>query len=766
MKSILMKTTMLAGVLGMTAAFVGSAFGDESLQDVMKRRNLTDENLLAAAKTYLPSGGRDEYVAFASGGQQGGIIVFGIPSMKIIKYVAVFQPDSWQGYGYDDESKAVLAGSKTPEGGPLTWGDTHHPSLSKTNGDYDGQYLFINDKSSARIAVLGLKDFETHQIVVNPLMNTDHGGAFVTNNSEYVVEATQYPAPLGRGYAPLSEFNDKFRGLITYWKFNREKGLIDPENSFSIELPPYTQDLSSTGKGPSNDWSFTNSLCTERYIGGIESGRPPFEAGCSAHDTDFMHMINWKKAEAVFKAGKYTKIKGMPVISLKTAIDEGLVYLVPEPKSPHGVDVSPDGKYVVVDGKLDTHGSVFDFDKMQKLIEAKDFAGKDPYGIPILDMQKSLHAQVALGLGPLHSQFSSVPCQVYTSLYVDSEVVKWDYCQGKVLDKIPVYYNIGHLMVPGGDTEHPSGRYLVALNKLAIDRFDPVGPLHPQNEELIDISGPKMKLLYDMPLPLGEPHYAVAIDIKKLKPLIRYKYGTNSRTEEKSAFEVRPGSEHVDRSPGKVEVFGTVIRSHYNPEIVQAQEGDSVIFHWTNAERAEDETHGFAVAQHDINLSLEPGKTASATITNVKPGVYSYYCTEFCSALHLEMEGYLMVGPKGAATVLPATYSTGQTYTEADFDKQYKQDLDTQKVIDGVVAYITSVNYKDFPTVVGLVTDATDQLNFAKDARAKADDFSKKKDWQNAMLWANQWWQYQVKAADIGLRAKTYLEQNGAKKVQ
>ena len=262
-------------------------------------------------------------------------------------------------------------------------------------------------------------------------------------------------------------------------------------------------------------------------------------------------------------------------------------------------------------------------------------------------MKELLHTQVALGLGPLHNQFDSKPCIVYTSLYVDSQVVKWDYCEGKVLDKISVYYNIGHLMTMEGDTEHPKGHYLVALNKLAIDRFNPVGPLHPQNEELIDISTNKMTLLYDMPLPLGEPHYAVAIEASKLKPIIRYGYGTNSRTEEKSEFQVRPGSEHIVRSPGKVEVFGTVIRSHYNPEIVQAEEGDTVTYHWTNAERAEDETHGFAVAQHDVNLSLEPGKTASATIENIKAGVYPYDCTEFCSALHLEMEGYLMVAPKG-----------------------------------------------------------------------------------------------------------------------
>jgi nitrous-oxide reductase len=762
MKGIWYSSTAIATIVGAGALLAGAAMADDSLQDVMKSRNLTEKDVLAAAKTYVPSGGRDEFIMFSSSGQAGQVIVYGIPSMRILKYIGVFTPEPFQGYGYDNESKKLFT-AKTPEGETVTWGDAHHPDISKTNGDYDGQYLFINDKNTPRIAVIGLKDFETRQIVVNPVLTNEHGGAFVTNNSEYVMEASQLPAPLGHVYAPLDKFNESYRGGITYWKFNRDKGMIEPENSFTLELPPYSQDLVAAGKGPSEGWAFLNSFCSDRYIGGIESGRAPFEAGCSAKDTDFLHVINWKKAEEVFKAGKFTKVNGMAVISLQTSIDEGLIYLVPEAKSPHGNDVSPDGKYDIVGGKLDTHDSVFDTAKIFALIAAKQFVGKDPYGLPILDMKESLHTQVELGLGPLHTQFDSKPCIAYTSVYVDSQVVKWDYCEGKVLDKISVHYNIGHLTTMESNTESPKGKYLVAMNKLSIDRFDPVGPLHPMNHQLIDISGDKMQLLYDMPIPLGEPHEGVAIAIGKLKPEVRYKYGTDSRTGDESAFAVRPGSEKIVRTPGKVEVFGTVIRSHFTPEIVQAQDGDQVIFHWTNAERAENEVHGFGVSQHTVNLSLEPGKTASATIEKASAGVYPFYCTEFCSALHLEMEGYLVVAPKGGADVTNAAVSTGSVRTKADFDKQYKQDIDTQAVIDQVVGYIVSTNYKDFPTVVALVEDATDQLNFAKDARAKADDYAKREDWQNAALWANQWWQYQVKAADIGLRAKTYLEQNGAK---
>ena len=751
------------GLAALSLTLTATALSAETLEEVMKRRELTQQDLLSAAKTFTPSGKRDEFIAFSSGGQSGQVMVYGIPSMRILKYISVFTPEPWQGFGFDEESKKILEQGKI-DGREIQWGDTHHPAITETNGEMDGEYLFINDKSAPRIGVISLHDFETQQIVVNPIMQSEHGGTFVTPNSEYVVEAAQYPGVLGRGYAPLSEFNEKFRGAVTYWKFNREKGRLEPENSFSIELPPYSQDLTDAGKLASDGYTFTNSFCAERYVGGIESGRPPFEAGCSQNDTDFLHIIDWKKAEQVYKAGKVTMINDHPVIMMDTAIAEGLVHLVAEPKSPHGVDVTPDGKFIVVGGKLDTQASVYSFEKIKAAIDSGKFSGKDPYGIPIIALEDALHKQVALGLGPLHNQFDSKECVVYTSLYVDSQVAKWDYCEGKVLDKISVHYNIGHLVAMEGESTKPKGKYLVALNKLAIDRFNPVGPLHPQNHQLIDISGDKMELLYDMPVPLGEPHYVTAISADKLKPLVRYPYGTNSRTGEKHEGAVRPGSERIERNGNQVKVYMTAIRSHFTPEIVEVEEGDEVEFIITNSERAEDETHGFSVSTYNVNLSLEPGKTATAKIKADKAGVFSYYCTEFCSALHLEMTGFLVVRPKGVAATEGAAASQGQVYTQADYDKQFKTNTDTQAVIDSVVTYITERNFKDFPDAVALVEDATDQLGFMAEAKTKAEEFAKKQDWQNATLWAGQWWQYQVKAADIGLRAKTYLDENGAKK--
>ncbi len=755
--------------LGLGVGFgVAVSIHAQTLEEVMKARGLTEKDLLAAAKTYTPTGGRDEYIVFSSGGQSGQVIVYGIPSMRILKYIGVFTPEPWQGYGFDDESKAVLAQGRI-DGKDIVYGDTHHPAISETEGEYNGRYLFINDKANPRLAVIDLHDFETKQIVVNPLFRSEHGGAFVTPNTEYVMEATQYAAPYKGEFAPLEEFNDKYRGGLTYWSFNKDKGRIDPDNSFTFELPPYSQDLSDAGKKDSMGWGFTNSFCSERYVGGIERGRPPFEAGCSSKDTDFLHVTNWKKAEELVKAGKVQKKNGMYLITMDQAVKEGLLYLIPEPKSPHGVDVTPDGKYITVSGKLDSHTWVYSFEKIQKAIADKKFEGKDPYGIPIIALKDALHTQVQVGLGPLHTQYDAKPCVAYTSIYVDSMVTKWDYCQGKVLDQLHIHYNIGHLMAMEGDSVSPDGKYLVSLNKLAIDRFNPVGPLHPQNHQLIDISGEKMQLLYDMPLPLGEPHYAVAIKADKLQPEVRYKSGWNSRADDKSAFATRAGREKTERTCDpqgkcKVEVMGTVIRSHITPEIIEAEEGDTVSIHLTNLERAQDEVHGFAMYGQNVQLSIEPGKTASATFVADKAGVYPYYCTEFCSALHLEMQGYLLVTPKGYKAA-EGKMKEGVTYSKADYDTQVKTNVETQGVIDQVVAFITSHNYKDFPTVVALVEDATDQLGFAEQAKKKAEEAAGKQDWQNAMLWANQWWQYQVKTADLGLRAKTYLEQNQAKKV-
>ena len=623
-----------------------SAQSGPGLKQIMIDRKLSEADVEAALLTYKPTGAKDEYVIFASGGQSGQILVIGVPSMRLLKVIAVFTPEPWQGYGYGGYSDKVLEGGQQYKiGEKLSWADVHHPNLSETGGDYDGRFLFVNDKANARIAVVDLRDFATKQIVPNKLVASDHGGAFVTPDTDYVIETSQYPAPLGREYAPLSEYKTKYRGLAMFWKFDKTKGRIIESESFGIELPPYMQDLADCGKLTSDGYVFINSFNTEMATGGILEGNPPVESGASQNDTDFLHVINWKKAEALVKAGKAVEIKGVKVLMMDVTGPEKVLTLIPEHKSPHGADVTPDGEDIVVGGKLDTHATVYSFKKIQALIEAGTYEGKDPYGLPILPFKDTIRGQVEIGLGPLHTVYDGKGF-AYTSVFIESVIAKWDLKTLKVVDKLSVHYNIGHILAAEGDTVSPDGKYVVAMNKMSIDRFANIGPLYPQNFQLVGIDNPKMKLLTDMPIGLGEPHYAQMIKTDKLKPMKVYPMGTNPLTDEKDEFAVSPGKERVEKKGNVVDVYMTAIRSHFTPDYVEVDEGDTVKLHITSIEQAEDQVHGFTIDMYNVNLSLEPGKHENVTFVADKPGAFPMYCTEFCSALHLEMMGYFMVKPK------------------------------------------------------------------------------------------------------------------------
>ncbi len=749
------------------AATVASAAIGGELQKVMKARGLTEKDVIHAAKTYTPSGGRDEFIVFSSGGQSGQMIVYGVPTMRILKYIAVFTPEPWQGYGYDEDSKKVLRQGNI-RGREINWGDTHHPALSEKDGKYDGKWLVINDKANPRVAVIDLKDFETKQIVVNPVFKSEHGGAFFTPNSEYILEASQYAAPFDNNYHPIEEYKETYRGGVTLWKFDSKIGRIKPKDSFVLELPPYMQDLSDAGKGASYGWGFTNSFNSEMYTGGIEVGMPPFEAGCSRNDTDFLHVYNWKKLAQLAKNKKnYKMINGIRVIPMSVAVKNDALFLIPEPKSPHGVDVSPDGEYITVCGKLDTHASVYKWSKIKKLIKNHEYAGKDPYGIPILDMKKALHGQVELGLGPLHNQYSNVDGEIYTSLYVDSQIVKWNYKKLKVLDKVNVHYNVGHLCGMEGKSADPQGKYIISLNKLAIDRFDPVGPLHPQNHQLIDVSGKKMDMLVDMPLPLGEPHQAVAIRASKLHPEVRYKMGTNTKTGKPHIGKTLAGQERIVRKGKNVYVYATLVRSHINPERITVNKGDTVTIYLTNLERAQDETHGFTVDNFDIHASLEPGETAELKFKADIEGVFPYYCTEFCSALHLEMMGYMMVkdpNKKYVSAQKLKMKKMSKAELKAEYDKTVAVNAATDAVIQSVVKFLKANHYEKYPTVKALVEDALDQYGKIPEQKKLSDKAVKAGDYEKAVLFENMIWQYMVKTADVGIRAKDLLVKKVATK--
>jgi nitrous-oxide reductase len=381
--------------------------------------------------------------------------------------------------------------------------------------------------------------------------------------------------------------------------------------------------------------------------GGTLEGKPPIESGASQNDMDYLHVINWKKAEQLVAAGKAKTIAGIRVLPMDVTGPEGVLSLVGEPKSPHGCDVTPDGKQIVVGGKLDTHTTLYDFDKLKTAIDEKHYEGKDAYGLPILPFKDVIDGQVEIGLGPLHTVFGANG-DAYTSVFIESTVAKWSYKDlTKPVEKLKVQYNIGHILAAEGDTVSPDGKYVVAMNKMSMDRFLPVGPLFPQNFQLVDISGDKMRLLFDAPIGNAEPHYSQMIKADKLRPLKVYPTGTVVTSGTVDPNRVEGGKERITRNGNKVEVFMTLIRSHFTPDHIEVNEGDDVTIHMTSLETAEDQTHGFTIDMYGVNLSMEPGKHENVTFKADMPGVYPFYCTEFCSALHLEMTGYMLVKPKG-----------------------------------------------------------------------------------------------------------------------
>ncbi len=578
----------------------------------------------AARRTYVKPGEHDTYYAFLSGGHSGQIWVYGLPSCRHITTIPVFTPEPAKGYGVDEDSKAMLGG--------FTWGDAHHPGLSETNGDYDGRWLFINDMPNARIARVDLADFETREIFGPiPNLSAAHACPFPSENTEYVFAASRFSTPLGDQVVKIETYKQNFHGVIAGVKVDPTSGKMSL--GFEIKTPPFDWDIADAGKGPSHDWVFFSCYNSE-------AAHDSLEVKASQHEYDFIAAVNWKVAQAAVDAGTFEKINGAPVID--PAKVPGCMFLIPVPKSPHGADVTPTGEYICASGKLQAEVTVLSYAKMTQAIAGKKYDG-DRAGIPVLRYEDVLEARVPVGLGPLHTQFDGKG-YAYTSLFLDSQVAKWKV--GKpwdVVDKIDVYYSIGHLAASGGDTRHPNGDYLVALDKISKDRYLPVGPSHPEGAQLIGIDGPKMQLLYDFPT-YPEPHYAQIIKADKLHPLKIYDLAANANPWATK----RPEDAKVVRKGRRVDAYVLAIRSHFTPGIIHVAQGDTVYFHVTNVEQDEDITHGFGLLWSSQDMQVEPGETKTLKWVAAKAGIEPFYCSNFCSALHQEMQGYIEVSPTAA----------------------------------------------------------------------------------------------------------------------
>ncbi len=624
----------------------------------------------AAAKAYVAPGKYDGFYNFVSGGFSGQMSVYGLPSGRLLRVIPVFSVDPEKGYGYSEETKPMLNTSH----GFVPWDDLHHVQLSKTNGEYDGRWVFGNANNTPRVARLDLKTFRTAEIIELPNSAGNHSSPFITENTEYVVAGTRFSVPPDdvNGDVPINTYKKNFKGYISFISVNKEDGKM--ELAFQVRCPGFNFDLSRAGKGVSHGWFFFTCYNTEQ-------ANTLLEVNASQHDKDFIMAINWKKAEEYLKAGKGRKqtvryahntyndkthsasseIK-TEVIVLDSKELKDICYFFPCPKSPHGCDVSPTGEYIVGSGKLAALIPVFSFDKMLKAIAAKDYIGEFE-GVPILKYESVLYGEVKKpGLGPLHTEFDNNG-NAYTSFFVSSEIVKWNIKDLKVMDRVPTYYSVGHLCVAGGDTKAPYGKYLVAYNKITKDRYLPTGPELAQSAQLYDISGDKMQLILDFPT-IGEPHYAQIIpaDLVKNNSLKFFKIEDNAN----AYVSKGEGATKVVREGNKVQVYMTAVRSHFSPDNIEGvRVGDEVYFHITNIEQDWDVPHGFAVkGATNGELLVMPGETQTLKWVPEKAGMWPIYCTDFCSALHQEMQGYVRVSPAGSNT--PLTYSLGTNQPKED----------------------------------------------------------------------------------------------------
>lgn len=622
-----------------------------------------------ASKSFVPPGKYDAYYNFVSGGFSGQMSVYGLPSGRLLRVIPVFSVDPEKGWGYSEETKPMLNTSH----GFTPWDDLHHTELSQTNGEIDGRWVFGNGNNTPRVARINLKTFRTDEIIELPNSAGNHSSPFITENTEYVVAGTRFSVPADNvnGDVAINTYKQNFKGHISFISVNKDNGNMSI--AFQLQCPGVNFDLSHAGKGKSHGWFFFSCYNTEQ-------ANTLLEVNASQKDKDFIMAVDWKKAEEYVKAGKGKKvavnyahntwdekthtaksemIKEVLVLDTKELTD--ICYMIPCPKSPHGCDVDPSGEYIVGSGKLAALIPVFSFDKLQKAIADKAFDGMYD-GIPVIKYEAALHGEVKKpGLGPLHTEFDGKG-NAYTTFFVSSEVVKWSLKDLTVIDRVPTFYSVGHLCIPGGDSRKPSPKYLIAYNKITKDRYLPTGPELAQSAQLFDISGDKMQMILDFPT-IGEPHYAQAcpaelisgnqVKIFKIEDN-RHPYVAKGETETK-----------VIREGNKVHVYMTAIRSHFSPDNIEGvRKGDEVYFHITNLEQDWDVPHGFSIKGiSNAELLIMPGETSTLKWVPDRTGIFPMYCTDFCSALHQEMQGYIRVSPAGSS--VPISFSLGKNSSDA-----------------------------------------------------------------------------------------------------